>query len=316
MDSAVLLVMGLGAMLVNHSLLETLQLGAVVFASLVAMLLLKQNSLLYQPAPGGTSRFVKDNPKGCRSPAEYGLRHVAPRIVTADGVRLHAWLLLCTDAPARPVILYLHGNAGNVGHRLDLFSKFVTTLNVSVLALDYRGFGNSEGTPSEDGLVADARAALAWLRTQSQVVDTSQIFVLGTSLGGAVGLSFHALDGEHVRGLIVENSFTSVADMALHAFPVLRPLRRLLVKPILANEFASASKVRLVRVPVLFIVGAMDEVIPPEHSTALYEGALAARFRDLKVLPGGHNDLPYTCGPAYFKLIDGFMAQCSSNLYS
>jgi len=206
--------------------LEALRLVVVGFLALLAFLLVKQSDLLYQPSAGGMSRRVKDNPPGMRRPEEVGLTHYecVEDLVADDGTRLAAWMLFSAvplSANGCATFIYLHGNAGNIGHRLDLYKKLMDRLDVNILALEWRGFGESQGMPTEEGLVKDAMAALAWLRKPPRRVDPSKIFLFGTSLGGAVSIALASLNPDvALRGLICENSFTNVADMGCAAFPI------------------------------------------------------------------------------------------------
>ena len=282
--------------------------------SVVAFLLVKQSDLLYQPSPGGISRRLKDNPPGMRSPEEYAIRHeVVSNLSTADGVRLSAWLLFAKASPKHaPTLIYMHGNAGNIGHRLQLFSKMHDHLEANILALEWRGFGDSEGKPSEPGLVQDALAALKWLSSHNKI-NPDRIFLFGTSLGGAVSIALASQPDVKIAGLICENSFTCVSDMGCVSFPFLLPFRPLLVPPILQNEWPSIRCVANVKVPLLFLCGSNDAIVPPQHSSELHDAAVSAKSKSLHVFHGGgHNDL-YMSGNLYFSLIQDFLNKQSKD---
>ena len=155
-------------------------------------------------------------------------------LVTSDKVKLHAWIFLQpqpkrTDAPT---LIYLQGNAFDIGHRLPVFRMLVDHTDANVLALSYRGYGKSRGSPSERGLRLDALAALAWLRSPAAaalgLAPDHRVFAYGHSLGGAVALAL-AFDlkqqqpqhgaSPQLAGLVVENSFTSLSDMVDELFP-------------------------------------------------------------------------------------------------
>ena len=191
--------------------------------------------------------MVQANPRGFRSPEEYGLRHDEVWLRADDGVRLHAWLVLqpAEAAATAPTLIFFHGNAGNLGFRLPNIKALYYTARCNIFIIDYRGYGNSGGEPSEAGLIADGQAALDYLRTRrspsggsegQSAVDPARLHLFGRSLGGAVALHLAALDAEqHERqsaaaaqsgsasaplspplaGVIVENTFASLADMVI-----------------------------------------------------------------------------------------------------
>jgi fermentation-respiration switch protein FrsA (DUF1100 family) len=178
---------------------------------------------------------------------------------SADGVHLHA-RYLAGDASAS-TLLYFHGNAGNLGERSDLLEYFAG-LGVAVLALDYRGYGQSEGVPSEAGLYADARAAYDWLRERTPA---ERIVLMGESLGGGPACELAAT--VPIGGLILLATFTSVPDMAAHFYPWL-PARWLV-----RTRFDNLSKIARVRAPKLFVHSRLDEVVPFEMGQRLFSAA-------------------------------------------
>src|SRR4051794_25352543 len=144
------------------------------------------------------------------------------RFQTPDGARLNGWF-----APAlnpRAVVLFCHGNAGNVAYNRQVIDLFRDHLNTSVLVFDYRGYGKSDGTPNEAGVLDDARAARRWLATHCGVKEPD-IVLVGHSLGGGVAVDLAARDG--ARGLVLWNTFTSLPDVAANIFHVpVRPLMK------------------------------------------------------------------------------------------
>ncbi len=129
-------------------------------------------------------------------------------LTAGDGVRIHGWFVPATNPTCS--VLFLHGNAGNISHRLDNVRLLVEQLDCQVLIVDYRGYGRSEGVPSEQGLYLDAAAAWRWLRANS----TGPYIIFGRSLGGAVALQLATATGAEPDGVIVENTFTRLRDMA------------------------------------------------------------------------------------------------------
>ena len=157
-----------------------------------------ERSLLFHP-----SRY----PEGDWQPVD--LLHEDAWFQADDGTRLHGWF--CPAREPRAVVLFAHGNAGSVAGRKWSLRFLQEKMGVSVLGFDYRGFGRSEGTPSEAGILADARAARRWLAQRTGIAE-ADIVLLGQSLGGAVAVDLAARDG--ARGLILENVFTSLQETA------------------------------------------------------------------------------------------------------
>jgi hypothetical protein len=228
-------------------------------------------------------------------PEEVGVEGEEVFLRAEDGVRLHAFFL---PAPgASRALFHLHGNAGNASHRLPLGAELVR-LGAHVLLLDYRGYGRSEGRPSETGVYADARAALAHLR-EARGLPESRIVVFGSSLGGAVAVDL-ARD-RPLAGLVLESTFTSLADAARG---VLGPLAPLLVR----GRFASDRKIARVRCPLLFLHGERDTLVDPRLGRRLFE--LAPEPKRFEAIPGaGHNDLVEIGGRAYFARIGRFLEE-------
>jgi dipeptidyl aminopeptidase/acylaminoacyl peptidase len=143
--------------------------------------------MLYHPAiPDERYRYPQNMPPGFRNPKENGMDYEDVYVKTRDGVKIHAWLVKANPSPKLcRTLLFFHGNAGNIGSRLPNIEILVKKLNTNVLIIDYRGYGNSEGTPSEDGLRLDAEATLEWA-LNSELINNDRIFVFGRSLGGAV----------------------------------------------------------------------------------------------------------------------------------
>jgi hypothetical protein len=210
-------------------------------------------------------------------PADVGLAHEDVDITTADGVRLHGWWLPAQGA-ARGSVLHLHGNAANVSNHLPLVA-WLPPAGFNVLMVDYRGFGASEGTPAPDSVVEDGLAALRYLRARGDT-DPARLIVFGQSLGGATALRVLARDAEGVRLAIIDSAFASYRGIALAP---LAPLAGLL--PDAASDPAIA--VAQLRLPLLFVSGTADQVIPPQHSDRLY--AAANEPKRLIVAPGAHH---------------------------
>ncbi len=209
----------------------------------------------------------------------------------ADGTRLHGWYV--AHPQPRNVILFCHGNAGNVTFLASMMDGLVRDYGVSVLAFDYRGYGRSSGRPSEQGLLQDARAARRWLAQKAGIAE-QEIVLMGQSLGGAVAIDL-AMDG--AKGLILASTFSSFPDVAQSHLIV--P-----VKSLTTIEFNSIEKIKTYHGPVLISHGDADEVVPFDQGRALYEAAPGpAKFVRL---PGDrHNDLLPT---EYWEILGQFLA--------
>ncbi len=219
----------------------------------------------------------------------------------ADGVQLHGWL--CTPLRAEGltgdmVLLWFHGNAGNLSHRSDLMFRLART-PAQIFIVDYRGYGRSEGKPSEQGLYLDGRAAWQYLVGERRV-SPDRIVIFGKSLGGAVAIDL-ATEVEPA-GLIVQSSFTSIPDMAARHFPFVP-------KALIRTRMDSLSKIQNVRAPKLFIHSTADEIAPYEFGRRLYDSAKEPK-RFYEVDGASHNDTWAVGGRGYFAAIRDFVSYC------
>ena len=231
------------------------------------------------------------------TPAQLGIAGEDVYLETEDAVRIHAFYL---PAPgAHLALLFLHGNAGNASHRLPNAAELVR-LGCSVLVLDYRGYGLSEGRPSEAGAYADARAGLAHLIDQ-RGFPADRVIVFGRSLGGAVAVDL-ARDRE-LAGVILESTFTSVADIA-------RRLGGPLLGALAGHRFDSASKIDRIRAPLLFFHGDRDEVIDYALGRRLFDAAPDPKSFEI-IAGAGHNNTTQVGGRRYFERIRLFLAEVS-----
>jgi uncharacterized protein len=198
--------------------------------------------------------------------------------LAADGTRLHGWYAPHPNPHA--VILFCHGNAGNVTDRDYAMRCLHDSVGASVLVFDYRGYGQSQGKPSEAGLLADARAARVWLAEREKIAE-DQIVLLGESLGGGVAVDLAATDG--ARALVLESTFNSLPDLAAHYFPWL-PVRWLM-----KTRFNSEAKIGSYQGPLFQSHGDRDTLIPIEFGQRLFAAAnepkqfMLIQYRD-------HND--------------------------
>jgi len=197
------------------------------------------------------------------------------QLTASDGVRLHARYI---EVPgARHTLLFLHGNAGNLAGRSQQL-QLLSAAGAHVLAIDYRGYGSSEGRPSEAGVYLDARAAYAWATAQTPA---QRVVLLGESLGGGPACELAAT--HEVGGLILLSTFTSVADMAALQFPWL-PVRYLV-----RTRFDNFARIGKVRAPKLFIHSRSDELVPFAMGARLFDAAPEPK-RALWLEQPGHNE--------------------------
>ncbi|HMP04239.1 MAG TPA: alpha/beta hydrolase [Gemmatales bacterium] len=212
------------------------------------------------------------------------------------GPRLHGWYV--EGARPGPVVLYCHGNAGNISHRRWLLHLYRERLNATVLVFDYRGYGKSVGTPSEPGVLADARAARRWL-AQRAGVDEGEIILVGNSLGGGVAVDLAATDG--ARGLVLENTFTSLPDVVACYAKLLPDYP---IHWLMWCRLDSEAKIRSYHGPLLMTHGTADPVVPYRLGHRLYEAANEPK-RLVTVPGGGHFERP---SGEYLQALEGFLA--------
>ncbi|KDQ55509.1 hypothetical protein JAAARDRAFT_37523 [Jaapia argillacea MUCL 33604] len=308
--------------------LETFAKGAFATAAGIStigvgLLYYGQNFLIYPSAyPPGSRTEVP-------SPTDFGLQHEDVNLQAPDGVKIHCFLLMqrkeltnsqathvdYTDdetdaefASTRPTIVMFHGNGGNVGHRIPLAKVFYVKMRCNVLMVSYRGYGYSEGSPSEKGLQMDAQTALDFL-TSHEHLSKSPIVLYGQSIGGAVSIHLASQNPNTIRALILENTFLSLPRLIPHALPFLSPFTFLC-----HQKWDSASKLPLIpqTTPILMLSGVRDEVVPREQMQGLWKirtgdgktGNGKSRFVEFEF--GAHNDTCIQHG--YWTTIAEFIA--------
>lgn len=213
------------------------------------------------------------------TPQGAGLTYEDVFFTASDGVQIHGWFV--PGKPQAPVVLFFHGNAGNISHRVDNLYLFHQNLGVSVFIIDYRGYGHSSGKASEEGTYADARGALAWLHKNSW--DNDQIIYFGRSLGAAVATQL-AIE-EPPAGLVLESPFTSVAAMGRRHNPILF----FLLGWLLNSNYDTLAKIDRIKAPLLLLHGSKDTLVPPAMSEQLFDRAIEPKTLHL-IHGAGHND--------------------------
>ncbi|HLF18279.1 MAG TPA: alpha/beta hydrolase [Candidatus Omnitrophota bacterium] len=208
-------------------------------------------------------------------PSRIGLDFEDVMFTTHDGLRLNGWLI---KAPrAQSTLIFCHGNAGNIGDRLGKLEIF-HEIGVNVLIFDYRGYGKSEGAPTEAGIYADAIAVYDYLKGRTDI-NAEKIIAYGASLGGAVAIDLSTQ--RELAALIIDSSFTNGADMAKRIVPFVPSF-------IIGTKLDSLHKVGRIKTPKLFFHSPHDEIVPYALGRKLYEAALAPKeFVDLT---GTHNE--------------------------
>lgn len=238
--------------------------------------------------------FPYKYPEGIWEPEVYGLKAEDCFFTTSDGFQLHGWFFQVESPKA--TVLWCHGNAGNITHRLDNIRRLLS-LGINVFIFDYRGYGRSEGEPSEDGVYRDAFAAYDFLIKNKGITPDSMI-IFGRSLGAIVAVE---LTSERpCRGLILESSFTSAKDMAKELFPILP------VHFFIRSKFDAESKIRSIHVPIFFTHGIDDRTVPVHLGKKLFEEANEPK--SFYGIPGAdHNDTYIVGGDEYFRRLDTFI---------
>lgn len=260
----------------------------VVAVALVAVLALVrpaiERSFIYFP-----SRTL------AATPGDVGLPYEDVQFHASDGTRLHGWFV---PGDRDIALLWLPGNAGNIGDRVELLRRFHDELAVSIFLFDYRGYGASEGRPSERGTYLDSGAALDALRGRPGV-PRDRVVLFGQSLGAANAVELAIRDSP--LGVVLESPFTSIRDMAATHYP-LHPLR-----PFVRTRYDSLAKMRRLDAPLLIVHGTHDEIAPVWMGRRLYEAAAGPKY--LHIVPGaGHNDVQGVGGPGYDEALRAFLA--------
>ncbi|MFZ5800065.1 MAG: alpha/beta hydrolase [Candidatus Omnitrophota bacterium] len=207
------------------------------------------------------------------APKAVGLDYEEVYFRAADKVLLNGWLIKHPKAAA--TVIFFHGNAGNISHRLDKL-RFFYDLGLNVFIIDYRGYGKSQGRPDEEGIYRDSRAAYDYLSGRSDFA--GKMIVYGESLGGAAAVDLAV--SRRPSALIIDSAFSSAKDMAKAVFPLLPAF-------LVQSKFNSLEKVKKITIPKLFIHSANDEIVPFAQAEKLFKAA--AEPKEFLKITGGHN---------------------------
>ena len=244
-----------------------------------------ENRLIFHP----TTEIV-------RTPRDVGLDYQDLYFTTLDNVRLNGWFIPHPQASA--TVIWFHGNAGNIGDRVNNIKLLHDKAAIDIFIFDYRGYGRSPGTPSEPSIYLDGEAAIHYVRTRLKV-ESKNLVIFGRSLGAAVAAEIASRHDS--RAVILESPFTSLREMAKVVFPVLP------IGPLLGAKFNVLDKVGKITAPLLVLHGDQDEIIPLEQGKQVFAAARQPKqFYPIK--GAGHNDTFIAGGNGYYERLKSFIA--------
>ncbi|MGA1825295.1 MAG: alpha/beta hydrolase [bacterium] len=227
------------------------------------------------------------------TPGNSGLSYEEVYFTSADGIRLSGWFVPVKEA--RSVVLFCHGNAGNISHCIDTVQQYAR-LGLSSFLFDYRGYGKSDGKPSEQGTYRDAEAAWNYL-VQKRNISSTEIIIIGRSLGGPIAAW---LSRKHTpKGLVLESTFTTIRDIGAELYPCLP------VKFITNLGYKTIEYIRQVDCPILIVHSNEDRMIPIDHGRKLF--AAAHEPKDFLEISGTHNEGYFTSEKQYLKGLYSFI---------
>jgi len=267
------------------SIWKLLLVGIGVYAAFSIYVYFMQSGLIFYPNMPGRNLTA--------TPEDIGLSYQNVELVTEDNIKLHGWFV--PNKNAKGTVLFFHGNAGNISHRLESIAIF-HHLDLNTFIIDYRGYGQSEGKVTEKGTYRDAEAAWNYLN-YNQGISGNQIIIFGRSLGASIA---GWLAGQHTpAALIIESGFTSVASMGQRFYPFL-PVRWLT-----HIKYDTKRYIKHVSCPVLVAHSKTDEIIPYQEGREIFEAApWPKQFLEMQ---GGHNDGFIVSGTSYVEGLNSFI---------
>jgi len=272
--------------MIKKTLLRTLAGRVAVLALFTVLLAGCENAIIYQP--------IK-YPQGLWDTSQMPLPIKDVWFKAEDDVKLHGWYIPSEEAVG--TLLFFHGNAGNITHRLENIF-FLHHLKLNVFIFDYRGFGRSEGDPDEEGIQLDSQAAYDTVLTQPGV-SLPSLFIFGRSLGGA--FAAYTASRNPAAGLILESTFTNAVDMADKMLPIIPGW-------FISSELNTLGHVENLKIPKLFIHGTRDTLIPFTMGRELYKGAADPK-EFYSIVGAGHNNTWNVGGKEYFDTIQAFITR-------
>ncbi|SEQ76804.1 hypothetical protein SAMN05421690_100187 [Nitrosomonas sp. Nm51] len=255
------------------------------YGVIVLLIFFTQSRLIYFPHVG---REI------VATPSQIGLNYETVAINTGDGETLDGWFVPVPDALG--TVLFLHGNAGNISHRLEYLSMF-HALGLNTMIFDYRGYGQSTGVPTEDGTYADADAAWLYL-TGTRSIESDRIVLYGESLGGAVAARLAAHNNPAI--LVLASTFTSVPELAETIYPFLP------VRWISRFDYNTLEYLKSVSCPVFVAHSPDDEIVPFLHGQRLFSAA--AEPKQFLTLSDGHNDGFIAMRDEWIEILSAFIS--------
>ncbi len=229
------------------------------------------------------------------TPADTGLKYEDIFFQTEEGLSLNGWFIPSQNP--RGTLLFCHGNAGNISYRVEIIQIF-NKLNLNVFIFDYRGYGKSQGRPSEEGLYRDVRAAYNYLLSREDI-DKEKIVIYGKSIGANVAINLASK--VEAAALIADGGFTSAYDMGRKLFPCLP------IKWIIAVRYDAESDIKSVSIPKLIIHSRDDEIIPFKLGRKLFEAA--PEPKEFYQMQGTHNEAIFIQREEYSSRIDSFLRE-------
>lgn len=277
----------------------------LVIISILGLLYHGQDMLVYYPQQPRNARIYVEMPNILKLPFE------SSYVETKDGTTIHIVLIKQPhyNFVNVPTVIFFHGNAGNIGHRLMNAYGLYTSLGCNVLMVEYRGYGKSQGTPSETGLYQDAEAAMDYLLRQTQI-SRDKIIVFGRSLGGAIAiyLASHSYYRQHIHSVFIENTFTSLPEIGAIVIGV--PIIGILPYWCFKNQFPSIKRVPKITVPVMYLSGLTDNLIPPRMMKTLFEESQNPPMKRMALFDNGTHNETWLC-PGYYESILNFITEVS-----
>ena len=243
-----------------------------------------ENFFLYHP-----HQSLESNPEGL------SIKYENVKFTAKDNTKLHGWFFPPSSSD-NSVILWAHGNAGNISHRIENILLMRKNLDVGVFIFDYRGYGLSEGKPNEKGLYADMEGAYLWL---SKRIPENRIVLFGRSLGAAIATKL-SIEKRSSQSLILESPFENTIEMGKRIFPFL-PLRWLM-----KQKFDTKAIIHSVEIPLLLLHGDKDTIVPFQQGKNLFD--LASEPKQFFQIKGAnHNDTFSIGGKRYWQIWKQFL---------
>lgn len=278
-----------------------------LIVSLIALyfgqdLLIYQNNLDYV-----YEEYPEENQEGKRHPGEKNMPYESIVVTTEDGAKLAGWFIHHENKTnAHPTVVYLQENYGNIGYRLGWAENIYHNLGVNIVLVGYRGYGHSDGQPSEHGIEKDSKAIIDWT-LKNKKINPSQVYLYGNVLGGAVAVYGAQFFQDKLKGIILQNTFLNLAnsvDDTNWLFRLLRPI-------ILANYWPTDERIGNITLPILFISGTDTKTNDDMHQ--LKDLAKHSAYTDFLEVPKGTKTNTWRLGgSSYLLAIDNFMIKTRS----